>query len=248
MTDSREDRLARAKGYPYDIPKGSYILFEGKVVTERGYAVNDMDKRTPVLAYGSNASPEQLKRKFAKTLDKELIPVLKVVLPGFDVVYSARLSSYGAIPAALASSKGTVLETFVTYLTDRQLRVMHKTEVSKTPAKNAYQFGRLSGLTAMVDRVGLAESLYVYHSLYGGLDRDGGLVAYEEVTAQNRSLLAVAHADMLAIVHRDLDGEGDIDDFILGVGDDAEARLAHSDALRASAIPIRLPRFNKVPV
>ena len=244
MTDSREDRLARAKGYPYDVPKASYLLYEGKVVTERGYAVNDMDKRTPVLAYGSNAAPEQLKRKFAKTLDKELIPVFKVILPGFDVVFSARISRYGAIPAMLAPSKGAVLETFVTYLTKRQLRVMHKTEVSAT----AYQFGELRGLNAMIDRVGVAERLYVYRSQAGGLARDGGLVAYEEVTAQNRSLLAVAHPEMLAMVHKDLDGEGDLDDFIIKVTGDKEARRAHSATLGESAIPIRLPRYKKVPV
>ncbi|MCH8036084.1 MAG: hypothetical protein IIC53_03045 [Proteobacteria bacterium] len=248
MTDSREDTLARAKGYPYDLPKASYLLFEGKVVTERGYEVNDMAKRTPVLAYGSNAAPEQLKRKFAKTLAKELIPVFKVILPGFDVVYSARLSRYGAIPAMLAPSKGTVLESFVTYLTKRQLRIMHKTELSKTPSKNAYQFGELRGLTAMIDRVGVAERLYVYHSLDGALSRDGAMVAYEEVTAQNRTLLAVPHAEMLAMVHRDLDGAGGLDDFILNVTGDDEARRAHSATLRETAIRIRLPRYKKVPV
>ena len=102
MTESREDRLARAKGYPYEVPKASYLLFEGRTVTERGHTVNDMAKRKPVLAYGSNAAPGQLMRKFAKTLKTEMIPVFKVILPGFDVVYSARFSRYGAIPAALA--------------------------------------------------------------------------------------------------------------------------------------------------
>ena len=244
MTDSREDRLDRAKGYPYNLPKASYLLFEGKVVTERGYAVNDMDKRTPVLAYGSNAAPEQLKRKYAKTLGKELIPVFKVILPGFDVVYSARLSRYGAIPAMLAPSKGTVLETFVTYLTARQLRIMHKTEVSGT----AHQFGELRGLNAMVDRVGVAERLHVYRSQAGALARDGGMVAYEEVSAQNRKFLAVPHPEMLAMVHRDLDGAGDLDDFIIKVTGDDEARFDFSATLRETAIPIRLPRYRKVPV
>ncbi len=244
MTDSREDRLARAKGYPYDLPKASYVLYEGKVLHDRGYAVNDMNKRTPVLAFGSNAAPEQLKRKFAKTLKKELIPVFKVILPGFDVVYSARLTSYGAIPAALAPSKGTVLEAFVTYLTKRQLRVMHKTEVSAT----TYQFGELRGLNAMIDRVGVAERLYVYRSQTGALARGGGMVAYEEVTVQNRTLLAVPHAEMLAMVHGDLDGAGGLDDFIMNVTGDAETRDSHSATLRESAIPIRLPRYKKVVV
>lgn len=244
MTDSREDKLARAKGYPYDLPTGSYVMYEGKPLQDRGYAVNDMNERTPVLAYGSNAAFEQLKRKFSDTLDEEMIPVFKVILPGFDVVYAARLSSYGAIPAALAPSPGTVLETFVTYLTDRQLRIMHQTEVGPT----AYQFGELSGLSAVVDRVGLAERLFVYRSNVGALSRDGGMVAYEEVTAQNRTLLAVPHADMLAMVQQDLDGEGDVDDFIVKVTDDEETRLAHAASLGETAIPIRLPRYKKVVV
>ena len=244
MTDSRDARLARAKGYPYDLPKASYVLFEGQCLHDRGYAVNDMDERTPVLAYGSNAAFEQLKRKYAETLNKEMIPVFKVILPGFDVVYSARLSRYGAIPAALAPSKGTVLETFVTYLTERQLGVMHRTEVSGT----AYQFGELRGLTAMVDRVGLTERLYLYRSQAGALARDGGMVAYEEVTAQNRTLLALPHAEMLTMVQRDLDGEVGLDDFIMKVSGDDEARRAHSAALREAAIPIRLPRYRKVAV
>ena len=242
MTESREDRLARAKGYPYELPTASYLLFEGRKVTERGHTVNDMDKRKPVLAYGSNAAFEQLKRKYAKTLAKELIPVFKVILPGFDVVYSARFSRYGAIPAALAPSKGTVVETFVTYLTDRQLRILHKTEGT------AYQFGELRGLNAMVDRVGLAERLYLYQSRVGALTCDGGMVAYEEVSAQNRKFLAARHEEILAVMHKKLDGTGDLENFIMKVIVDDKARIAHSAALRESSIPIKLPGYKKVPV
>ncbi len=246
MTESREDRLARAKRYPYELPKASYLLFEGRKVTDRGHTVNDMEKRKPVLAYGSNAAFEQLKLKYAKTLAKELIPVFKVILPGFDVVYSARFSRYGSIPAALAPSKGTVLETFVTYLTDRQLSIMHDSELGKTPSKAAYKFGELRGLNAMVDRVGLAERLYLYQSRVGALARDGGMVAYEEVSAQNRKFLAARHEEMLGVMHKVLDGTGDLDDFIIKIADDDEARRDHSASLRESSIPIKLPGYKKV--
>jgi hypothetical protein len=100
----------------------------------------------------------------------------------------------------------------------------------------------------MIDRVGVAERLYVYRSQTGALARGGGMVAYEEVTVQNRTLLAVPHAEMLAMVHGDLEGAGGLDDFIMNVIGDDEARGTHSATLGDSAIPIRLPRYKKVPV
>ena len=55
-------------------------------------------KLTPVLAVGSNAAPAQLARKFPAELfpDGVVIPVLRCVLPDFDVVYAPLISSYGS--------------------------------------------------------------------------------------------------------------------------------------------------------
>ncbi len=49
-------------------------------------------------------------------------------LSGFDVVYSSRFASYGSVPAALQASLGTVCSAFVTFLTRKQLEIMHRTE------------------------------------------------------------------------------------------------------------------------
>lgn len=55
------------------------------------------EKLTPVLAVGSNAAPAQLARKFpAKLFPNVVIPVLRCVLPDFDVVYAPLISSYGS--------------------------------------------------------------------------------------------------------------------------------------------------------
>ena len=56
------------------------------------------EKLTPVLAVGSNAAPTQLARKFPAELfpDGVVIPVLRCVLPDFDVVYAPLISSYGS--------------------------------------------------------------------------------------------------------------------------------------------------------
>lgn len=55
-------------------------------------------KLTPVLAVGSNAAPAQLARKFPPEMFPEgvVIPVLRCVLPDFDVVYAPLISSYGS--------------------------------------------------------------------------------------------------------------------------------------------------------
>ena len=57
---------------------------------------------TPVLAVGSNAAPDQLARKFPEELFPEgvVIPVLRCVLPDFDVVYAPLISSYGSCTGA----------------------------------------------------------------------------------------------------------------------------------------------------
>lgn len=56
------------------------------------------ERLTPVLAVGSNAAPAQLARKFPAELfpDGVVIPVLRCVLPDFDVVYAPLISSYGS--------------------------------------------------------------------------------------------------------------------------------------------------------
>ena len=56
------------------------------------------DARTPVLAIGSNAGPEQLLRKYPPDLFPAgvAIPCVRCMLPGFDVAFAPLLSSYGS--------------------------------------------------------------------------------------------------------------------------------------------------------
>ena len=243
MTHARADELARARDYPYELPDASYVLFEGEALALRHYSIDDMDQRTGVLAYGSNGSPSQLKRKFAATLADEMIPVLKAYLPGFDVVFAARLSRYGAIPATLARSKGTVLETFVMYLTEDQLAKMHETEID-TGKRGGYRFGVLSGLNMLADRVGLLDNVLVYH--YGrALTRDEQPLAYAEIKAKDRVLPEQSHASVLAEAH-DAADDAALSASILEAIDDPQARGAHVARLRETSIEVRLPRFKKL--
>lgn len=80
------------------------LMPAGRLLQQRGIAsVVPLARRTPVLAYGANAAPERLRRKFAP-YGPAVIPVLRARLHDFDIVHAAHVSSYGAIPATLEPS------------------------------------------------------------------------------------------------------------------------------------------------
>lgn len=101
--------LKRALAYPYATPERSYLYRDGEAheLPEGG---PDLTGRTPLLSYGANSAPEALAWKLASLPGQEL-PVLRAELENFDVVYSAHVSPYGAVPATLIESPGpAVLE------------------------------------------------------------------------------------------------------------------------------------------
>ena len=115
--------ILRALNYPYSYPAYDFVLDKGSVapLPDR----NSLEGRVPVLAIGSNRSPEQLLRKFG---DQDFLPVTCVKLCDYDVVYAAHIASYGSIPAVLARSPGTIVDIAITWFTKSQLQRMHETE------------------------------------------------------------------------------------------------------------------------
>ncbi len=241
------ERLVRAKSYPYDVPKGSYVLYKGEPLSlKRMNPPDDTGERIPVLAYGSNASPQQLVRKFPDLGDDIAIPVLKTALPGFDVVYSARFSSYGAIPAMLAPSPGTTLTTFVTWLTEDQLETMHDTELGPDRDGSAYTFGKLTGVLAMIDAIGIREEVFTYQSAAPALCHDGALCAYAEVHARDRAFTALRHDRVLQSAHEALAPDTGLDAFVLSCATDAGARAEFTAALKQDGIGISLDGYKQL--
>ncbi len=237
--DARRDTLIRAKGYPYDLPKGSYILYQGEPVSFRGRQI-DMDGRVPVLSYGSNASPQQLKRKFPNEPEDRPILVAKTVLKDFDVVYSAHFTSYGALPATLVPSEGTRLSTFVLWLLPVQLEALHATELGN------YDFGRLRGLMTLVDGGGVMKELFLYRSRAGALTRNGEAVALAEVPAEGRKLTALGQEAMLEAARQELAPTQALDDFIVEIARNESARDIYRKQLGATALKPKLPRWAKL--
>ncbi|KAG2432692.1 hypothetical protein HYH02_006676 [Chlamydomonas schloesseri] len=98
----------------------------------------------PVLAIGSNAGPEQLRRKYpVEAFPGAVIPVVQIQLHGFDVAYTPYLASYGSCTATLEASLGTCVTIFITYLTEPLMERMHATE-------GGYNLTRLTGLNVAV--------------------------------------------------------------------------------------------------
>ncbi len=81
----------------------------------------------PVAASGSNASAEQLKRKFSKSPGIKIATLL-CDLEGVVPVFAAHLAHYGSIPASLVSHPGAVSGLFVNLLTPDAMKIMHQTE------------------------------------------------------------------------------------------------------------------------
>lgn len=119
-------RLVPAAGPLGEWPLGETRLDE--MLLERGAA--PAEGRTAVLAYGSNASPPQLVRKFAG-LPESAVPVVKACAFGLRLTFSAHINPLGYVPAAVMSADdGTSLKTWVTFLDEDQLRMLDATEPS----------------------------------------------------------------------------------------------------------------------
>lgn len=136
MTDrapAAADVVRRALAYPYEIPRRSYVFdpttgHTHPLVDAGAEVVADRD-RTPVLAIASNAAPEQLARKLgARTATSDPVVAVRVTVRDHDVVYAARVSAYGAIPATLVESAGTEVDLHVLLLTPQQREALDRSE------------------------------------------------------------------------------------------------------------------------
>lgn len=123
---------ARALGYPYHRPDGSWVL-TGRTGDRRAQPLADdevaaaVEGRVAVLAIGANAAPSQLTRKFADGSWGD-VPVVATALAGHDVVYAARVSEYGAVPATRWPCAGVTVSVHTTFLTVAQVARMDETE------------------------------------------------------------------------------------------------------------------------
>lgn len=203
--DAPSELLERARRYPFPAPPRSYVLLAGRAL-ELPADGADLSGRRPLLAYGSNASPESLARKLASEPDAPL-PMLRAVLDDFDVVYSAHVSPYGAIPAALAASPGTAAPVFVALPTERQLWALSKTEPN-------YDLTTLSGIDCRCDGELTFTELDAFVSRHGSLSVGGTALALAAVRSEARGFPEMTELDLLEHVSAQLFAELSLEEFV----------------------------------
>ncbi len=220
--------LARAAGYPYEAPLRSFVQLGAHAHELRG-AAPQLAGRRPLLCYGANAAPSVLARKLAG-LQPEPLPLLRAELAGFDVVYSAHVSPYGAVPATLQGSPGTTAPVFVAYATAEQERALTATEPN-------YELRTLRNPALRVDRVGGLDAVAVFLSRHGCLALDGSAVALAAIDSAGRRLPALGEIEVLERVRHILAPELDLEAFVASSLDPGLA-AARTAVLRGGALPL----------
>lgn len=222
-----ENVFDRAVGYPYSIPDTSYIYHNGEyeVVKEPGDWV-DIKGLTPVLAVGSNQSPEQLARKFPGA-DWAPIPVSKVALIDFDTVYSAHITGYGSIAATLFSSPGTTVSLCVNWLDETHLKRMHETELGN----ENYEFGKLTGINLDFEYGPTMSEISLYHGLRGIYAPDGIPIPLAEVKADNRRHSDMTQRQVLGHIRDRLVPGAGLEDFVREAATDKAVRQSRTEQI-----------------
>jgi hypothetical protein len=226
------DRIRHAKSYPFAIPDRSYVYVDGDIRPwDRSF---DPAGRVPVIAVGSNQSPDQLRRKFDR-LSGVTIPAERGRLHDFDVVYAAHISSYGSVPATLQASPGTSVALFVLWLDEAALARMHATEGN-------YTYDRLTGLRLDLESGRTLDSAFVYSAKIGCLNVDGACASLAAIPARERINAAFRQADMLARVRDWLEPGVPLDAFVGAHIADAELRRTRIAEIGHDALPLAYAR------
>jgi hypothetical protein len=142
-------------------------------------------ERVGLLAFGSNAAPKNLTLKLAhhhEPEDREVL-VLAGELHDLDVVASASVTVYGAMPATLVASPGTSVRAALMLVTATQLTTL-------TWGEMPYRLGRLRGAPFTVED-GVAgfqvESPLAYVSRWGAFVPDGSPAPLAAMPGRGRS-------------------------------------------------------------
>jgi hypothetical protein len=220
--------LARAVAYPYEAPLRSFVQRDGEA-HPLPLGGPDLGDRRPLLAYGANASPTVLARKLAAHAHEEL-PVLRAELAGFDVVYSAHISPYGAVPSTLQRSPGTTAPVFVAYPTVEQEDLLTATEPN-------YELHRLHEIRLRTE-LGELEEVDAYISRHGCLTLDGDAVALAAIEAAERRFPALGEVEVLERVRHVLAPELDLERFVESSLDPGLA-AARTAVLHGASQPFR---------
>jgi hypothetical protein len=203
-----DELLRRALAYPYDPPAGSFVQLGARTLPVPPEEI-DVEGRRALLAYGANASPEALTRKLA-ALEPRPVPVLRVSLRGWDVVYSGHVTRYGAVPAAVLASPGTVASVHLVFPDDEQLAALAATEGQN------YRLEQLTDFCAELEIGGDGPAeIDAFISVHGPVLLDGSPVALAAIPARDRVFPELTTPEMIDRVRAALHPDLSLREFIL---------------------------------
>ncbi len=234
MNAELASRLAHAKSYPFPIPGESFLFVDGRVEPLDGRAV-DRAGRVPVLAAGSNQSPEQLARKYRGHGPGVTIPAERGRLHDFDVVYAAHVAAYGSITATFQHSPGTAVSVFVLWLDAAQLARMHETEGN-------YTYDRLWDVSVALDQGGRLAEAFAYSARAGCLSHAGKCVGVAEIAAERRRFPAATQPEIQSLARDRLDPGAALDAFIAAPLLDPAVQHHRTAMLKRDALAIAYRR------
>lgn len=237
LPEGEAELLILAKAYPFPAPSVSYVFRDG---TASGIEGARFDGRVPVIAHGSNRSPEQLKRKFDRLSGAAgEIPVTLGWLDGYDIVYSAHITTYGSVASTLQHVPGCRVRVAITWLNDAQVARMHETE------GNNYSYGLLEEVTIDLE-AGPSKELsqaFLYMSANGCLAVEGGPVGLAGVASEGRRHESLSQEQAITLVRDQYRPDIALDAFILEMIRDLDRRRAVIQDLRRAAAPAAAPHF-----
>ena len=173
-----------------------------------------------MLAYGANRSPAGIARKLGTDSPEPPVVVAAARLDDFEVVYSAHISPYGAVPATLQRRPRASASVHVLHLDDAQVAAIDAYEPN-------YQRRRLDGLSLRLEAGETLGAAEAYISLHGCLAIDGAACPIARLDQEA----------VLALVRDRLAPGEDLDAFILGGIRDPALQAMRTAALRADAVP-----------
>jgi hypothetical protein len=243
-------------GYPWPRPDGSFVLSEGE---GRLLAELDADARralieeftgpasgrTPMLAIGSNASPEGLWRKFGHFEDPADRTLLAIAgrIQDFDIGATAELALYGALPATVFPSPGTRVSAMAVWLTDVQLTQLAWAEIP-------YWLGRLDtrfDFEPIVTETGPSgfDRALVFVNRFGAFGPDGHPLALDAIAAGDRTVPALSQVELLTRTAELAFGSGcSAEDLVRRAFENpAETGPRVTAVMRSNAIPFESDRW-----
>lgn len=237
MSPTRAEVLARAMAYPFEVPEGSYVLAGGAAEPlPRAGADPEAPGRIALLAIGANASPEALARKLGERAAGARIPVVAARLHDFDVVYSAHVSPYGSIAAALQHSPGAIASVHVVHLEPWQFELVHRTE-------HNYVMAQLEHIRLEPETGATRDDARVYLTRHGCLWLDGGHIGLGAIPVLGRRWPALDEPGILARVRDELAPGADLGDFVYEAVLDPSVGEERTRRLRATARPLAWPHW-----